>query len=226
MPTTKAASRTPTQKKPTIIIDRKRLARYQAELARLRRARADETEGWDDLYEALDRILADELFVMDERRFRSARQFLHEEMPGIDERTARQYARVARCFDPTDEQAHGIIKLDALIEYLTAASGAPPGPAKINLDKQRITVGDGQWVKFAEASRETIRRATRLLKATSEQQPKKMSPLVKAVKKALTAAGAGTVGVSLTRGQLLLSIAPSQLNSVGRILAKLELPAG
>jgi hypothetical protein len=223
MAISRGALKTRAQARPIIILDKKRLARYQVELDRLRRARVGEAEDWDNLYEAAGNIIQGELYVMDERRFKSARAFLQAEMPGLDERTVRQYARVARCFDPADEQEHGIAKLDALVEYLTAASGAAPAPAKINLEKQRILVGEGQWVRFSEASRETIRRATRLLKASSDKQPAKMSALVKGIKKALSAAGAGAVGVRVADGKVLLSVKPAELQTLGRALAKIKL---
>jgi hypothetical protein len=191
--------------------DRKGKARWEAELARYRRARADEAAGWDERYEALGTILAEELYF--HGKYRSVRAFLKAEVPELDRRTVEQYVRVARCFDAEDESAHGINKLLALLDYLEAQSGAPE-KAKLHLGKQKVLLADGRRLPFAEATRDEIRTAARAQKTRGGATPAKASPLVTAIRAAAKTAGAPSVGVRFAAGRVSLTGIP-----VGRLLA-------
>src|SRR5207249_4577746 len=104
--------------------DRALKARYQAELDRFQQARTGEMAGWDEMYEALDAILYSDPPLYLAASFKSARAFLSANLPGVTEDTARGNIRVARSFDPEDEQKHGVSKLLLLLDYLEATGGA------------------------------------------------------------------------------------------------------
>jgi len=208
---------------PSLKIDKARKARWELEIDLLRQAKSGEAESWDDLYEALGRILDEELYLAGS--FKTERAFLKSEMPGQDERTVKQYVRVARSFEPPDEQQHGIAKLDALLDYLEAAGGGRVAPAKINLGKQWIRLSTGDKLAFTVATRDQIRQAARAAKGDANKLPSALSPVVKAIKQALAKAGAGGVAVRMSRGLINLGgVPPRQVNAVGKALAGAKLP--
>jgi hypothetical protein len=229
MPTNKK----PGQKKkkggvPSVTVDEELEARWEREITRFRHARASELASWDERYEALGNILEGELYLAG--HFRSASAFLSVEAPDLDERTAKQYARVARCFDPEDEAAHGVAKLDALLEYLEAQGDGQLAKAKvmIKLATQKVSVPDGKKsieVPFAEVTREALRRATRALKGKSGKVAPKLPPLVSAIKEVATSAGVPTIGVRLAGGRVdLTGIPTTKLQALCRALGKAKLP--
>jgi hypothetical protein len=200
-----------TKKLAATLVDKKGRARWDAELARYRRASAEEAAGWDERYEALGTIIADELYF--HGKYGSVNAFLKAEVPELDRRTVEQYVRVARCFDPEDEATHGVNKLLALLDYLEAQSGAPER-AKVHLGKQKVVLADGRLLPFAEATRDEIRVAARAARAHAGKVPAKASPLVAAIRAAAKKAGAPSVGVRFGAGRVSLTGIP-----VGRLLA-------
>lgn len=195
---------------------------YQTELARFERGRKDETEGWDEMYEALGRILDHEPPLYLAGGFRSARAFLEDRLPDVDERTARSNIRVATYFTPADERAHTVSKLDLLITYLETVAGGPVAPAKLNLTKTRVEVPTESGVvskHFPEVGINELRDAVRLAKRDGTTTKAKAPPVVVAVRKALAAHDIPTVGVRLRAGKLDLSGVPTtKLAAVGKAL--------
>jgi hypothetical protein len=220
-----------TKKPSEVVIDKGLRARWEEAVARYRKARAEETSGWDERYEALGEILDGDPPYYLAGGFKTARAFLQAEAADQDERTVRRYIRVARYFDPEDEAAHGIDKLDALLDYLEAAGDAPLAPAKISLSKQRIRVPDGsnrngqsRLVSFGEVTREELREATRATKGHAGQLARTLPPLVKELRQVLAKANLGRIGVRLRDKKLDLSaIPPVQLGRLGKTLAKAKL---
>ena len=112
--------------------------RWAAEFERYDTSRSQEAQGWDARYEALGVILEEELYLGG--GYKTERAFLQKEEPDQDERTIRRAIRVARSFDPEDEERYGVTKLDLLLDYLEGPGEAPVPPVKIRLDKLMVTV--------------------------------------------------------------------------------------
>ena len=215
-----------TRNKPPLI-DPALKARWQEALARYRHARDEETAGWDERYQALGEILDGDPPYYLAGGFKTARAFLAAEAPDQDERTVRMSIRVAQHFDPADEAAHGLAKLDALLTYLEAAGGLPLPPAKLHPDRQKIRVernGAHRLVPFAEVTREELQAATRT--ARGQHASAKSPPAVVALRRALAKGGLRAISVQLRAGHFLLgNIAPEKLGQLGRALARVKLPA-
>jgi hypothetical protein len=208
------------------LVDQGLRIRWDEALARYRAARGEEIAGWDERYEALGEILdSDPPFYL-AGGYRTARAFLAAEVPEHDERTVRMYVRVARYFDPEDEVQYGITKLDALLDYLEAAGGAPLAPAKIRPAKARVRISRGGKeiaVPFGEASKDELKTAIRVAKAKSGHVTKAEPPLVKALRKALAKAGLGKVSVRLQRDELAFGGVPrGHLGALGKALASFK----
>ena len=180
------------------LVDKALAARWAETISRLRAARGEATKGWDDKYEAVGEILDHKLYLAGSHK--SAREFLAKELPGEDERSVRTYMRVARYFDPADEEKYGISRLDLLLTYLEAAGGAPLAPAKINLAKSRIKVVDKKAVHtidFAEVTVEQLRLAVRGARSDKGPAKAKEPPAVKALRAHFVKSGLRSVGVRL-----------------------------
>jgi hypothetical protein len=191
---------------PAPVADAALKARYQAELARFESARTNELSGWDEMYEALDAILYSDPPLYLAQGFKSARAFLGQHLPGVNEATARSSIRVARSFDPDDEQKHGISKLGLLLDYLEAAGGAVLEPGvKLNPDRTLIRVRHGKTMRsvaFKELSYDELRVAVRTARGAKASSHTGDSPAAKAVRAALRKEHLGQVGVRL-RGEKL-----------------------
>lgn len=200
---------------------------------RLQRARTGEMAGWDATYEALgDILLADPPLYL-AGGYKTARAFLTAELPGVNERTVRSYIRVARYFDPEDEQKHGISKLEQLLDYIEASGGAKLIPAKLNLARIKVHVPDekGKGLRtrdFADLSFDDLRRAARAAKAKGASKAPsraKEPPVVTAIRKALGAAKLRGVSVRLRQGRIDLGdITPAHLEAVCRALLAARIP--
>jgi hypothetical protein len=104
-------ARTELAAKVTVKVDRALKERFAAELARFDQAKSGEVSGWDEMYEALDAILYSDPPLYLAEGMKTARAFLAKHLPGVSEPLARNNIRVARAFDPEDEQRHGTAKL-------------------------------------------------------------------------------------------------------------------
>jgi hypothetical protein len=232
MATTKHASKKNKEKRAVAraLVDERLKAHWLDAITRYRNATSEEIESWDARYEALDEILHSDPPLYLGGGHRSVAAFLRVEAPDLDERTAKRYARVARHFEPADEKAHGIHKLDALLDYLEAAGGGPLGPTKINLAKQRVVVPEGKGgaqLLFSEVSIPGLRAARRAARATGERGPARESPVATAVRLALGKAKLTSVSVRVSRGVLHLGGIPFDrdgLARVARALLAVKLP--
>ena len=206
------------------VVNKALKARWQREIARYRAARDSEASDWDDRYEALGDIIEFEPPSYLAGGYASVSAFLKAEVPGETERSVRRAIRVARHFEPSDEAAHGISKLEALLDYLKAHGSEPSVPAKIDLARQRVRVADGKSYKmkpFAEVTVSELRRASRVKAAGATAESAKVPAAVKKWKAALARAKLAQVGVSLKGGLLTFSgIAPAQVKKLGAVLAK------
>ena len=110
-----AAKRAARGAPPEGLVDKALKARWEEAIARYRKARTEEIEGWDERYEALGDILDNDPPYYLAGGHKTARAFLQAEVPDQDERSVRTYIRVARFFDPEDEAKHGVSKLDLLL---------------------------------------------------------------------------------------------------------------
>jgi hypothetical protein len=210
------------------LVDPKLKARWESALARYRSARADETAGWDQRYEALGEIIDSEPPYYLAGGYRDATSFLKVEAPGQELRTVRRYVRVARHFEPEHEVRYGITKLDALIDYLEAVGkSAPLPPAKIDLARQKVRVPDGKAQRvllFADATVEELQRARRAAQAKSRPAAPALSPIARRVQEALARAKLQGIAVGLRGGALHLGGIPlAQVPALGKALAAVKI---
>jgi hypothetical protein len=156
------------------LVDRALKARWNEALERYRVARAEETAGWDERYEALGDIVDAKPPLYLAGGFKTAGAFLRAEAPELSERQVRTYIRVARYFDPEDEARHGVSKLEALLDYLEAAGGVPLAPAKLHVERQRVRVKRGKVerrVPFAEVTVQELRAAVKKARGGRSSRP-------------------------------------------------------
>jgi len=209
-------------------VDQRLKARWLKELRRFQENRAREHLGWDETYEALGEILDSNPPLYLAGGFKTARAFLAAHLPGTKEQTARDYVRVARSFDPADEQQHGVSKLVLLLDYLEALGGAPLVPAKLDPDRAQIKLGPGQnaaVVRFPEIDYQTLRAVVRAAKGRGGKPRRTDPPLVKALRAALTHARLGQVGIRLRAAKVdLTGIPEAELATAGRVLLATKLP--
>jgi hypothetical protein len=214
---------------PPELVDKALKVRWDEAIVRYRKARAEELEGWDERYEALGDILDSDPPYYLAGGYRTARAFLQAEVPDQDERSVRTYIRVARYFDPPDEQQYGIIKLDLLLRYMESTGALPLEPAKIRPDRQKVRVTRGrttQSVPLAEVTFEELRAATRAAARSAGKPQKNAPPLVRALSTLLSKAKLQGVGVRLRGGKVDLSGIPAdRLGALGSALASADLPA-
>ena len=211
-------------KKPTVVVDKLLKARWQDALARYQKAVSEETQGWDERYEALGEIVESEPPLYLAGGYKTARAFFAEQVPGVDERSIRSYIRVAKSFDPEDETKYGISKLEALLDYLQAVGGGPVPPAKINPARQKVRVRRGKLQRlepFAEVTVADLKEATR---ASTKHPVASLPPEVKELRAALQKAKLGGISVRLRQQKFDLGgIRASDLRKVGKVLASAKL---
>jgi len=225
-PGSKKPKKTNTEDGP--LVDRALKARWEAAIGRYRRARSEETEGWDERYEALGEILDSDPPYYLAGSYRSAKAFLAAEAPGQDLRSVRRYVRVARHFDPADEVRYGITRLDVLLDYLEATNHAAPlPPAKIDLARQKVRLlesGQSRLRPFAELGVDELRAACRAARRAEAKPSAKLPPIARAVEQALTKAGLRTIAVGVRGGALYLgSIPMAQVPALGAALSKVRI---
>jgi hypothetical protein len=186
-------------------------------------------EGWDEMYEALDAILYSDPPLYLAASLKTARAFLADYLPGVTELTARNNIRVARSFDPADEQKHGISKLSLLLDYLEATGSGKLEPGiKINPDRTTVVVPRGKTTRkvlFPELTYDDLRAAVRAAK--SRKPPATHSsdqPEVKMIREALRKARLSSVAVKMRSKKLdFTGVAVDEVANLGRALAKIRL---
>ncbi len=202
-------------------------ARYDAELARFEEARRGEMTGWDEMYEALDAILYSDPPLYLAESLKSARAFLAKHLPGVSEDTARNNIRVARSFDPEDEEKHGISKLGLMLDYLEATGVARLEPGvKINPDRSVVRVRRGKAthkVAFKDLSYDELRAAVRAVRAGRPSPHAGDPPEVKTIRAALRTVHLGGVGVRLRAGKIDFSgVSIDGLPALAKALGKIR----
>lgn len=233
MPGKNKASSAPTQRSKSAgskdLVDQALKSRWSEAISRYRKARAAETSSWDDRYEALGEIIDSDPPYYLAGGHKTVAAFLKAEVPDQDARTVRTYIRVARYFDPKDEERHGISKLDALLRYLEASGGAPLAPKKVSPDSQKIAVPKGKGLRtvpFAETSVQDLRAATRAAASRTGKQTTKVPPVVRELKALLSRAKLSEVGVRLRGDRIDLSgISVVRVAALGKALAAAKLTA-
>ncbi len=226
---TTAAKRTTKTQRDNPLADPALKKRWDAAIARYRDALRDETQGWDERYEALDEIINSQPPYYLAGGYKDATSFLRAEAPSEERRTIRTYIRVARHFDPIDEANYGITKLDLLVSYLEVKTGKAP-QGKIDPEAHRIRLGDSKTAKdspFSTVSTEQLRLAIRALRAGKETQASKESPLIKQIRALLSQHELSTVGVSLRGGRITLSgIEPASIPALVKALGAVKSKRG
>jgi hypothetical protein len=190
------------------LVDKALAAHWKDAFQRFEDAKRDEAVRWDEQYEALGEILDAEPPLYLAGGYANDKAFLAAALPGVDVRSARRSCRVALYFDAEDEAAHGVMRLEALLDYLEATHDAPLVPAKINTKKQTVRVPSGKStrsVPFADATLAILRTSIRQAKKTPATRS---SPAVTAVKAALAKHGFSAVGVSIRQNLLTVSGIP------------------
>jgi hypothetical protein len=203
-------------------------ARYQQELERFQNAQTGEMAGWDEMYEALDAILYSDPPLYLAASLKTARAFLAEHLPGVSEPTARGNIRVARSFDPADEQKYGISKLSLLLDYLEASGSGQLEPGiKINPDRTTIVIPHGKGTRkvlFPALSYDDLRAAVRSAKSAKPSSRTSDPPEVKTIREELRKAHLTSVAVRM-RGKKLdfTGVGVGEIASLGRALQKVRL---
>ena len=221
---TKKKGATPKAADVETLIDKKLKARWQSAIARYQRAKSGEAEGWDDRFEALGEIIDSDPPLYLAGGYKNKRAFLRDNEPDLNERTLERSIRVARHFDPADEVAHGVARLDALLDYLEAVAGGKlEAPVKVSLDRQKVRVPEGTATRsllFTKASAEQVRAATRFARSGKTAVAKGEAPLVTTVRALLAKVpGCKAVSVRLRAEKIDLGGIPVEgLSAVGRAL--------
>ncbi len=137
----------------------------------------------------------------------------------------RRAVRVARYFDPKDEQ-HGIHKLDALLDYFESEGGMPTIPVKINLARQRVRVSrDGRPPRLLPFADITVAELRAAAKAKKPGHRRKDPPVVAEIRRIATRSGVRALGVRLHKSALdLIGIPRSKLARFCTALGTAKLP--
>lgn len=154
-------------------VDPKLKRLWDETLAAIVAAKGAGAGAFDELWEAVGRVLAHEppLYVLG--GYASPAEFFREELHE-EARTARRYVRVARFATPKEEETYGIAVLDAALGYLEAKVGHTlDGALPVAFDRLKIPVTEGKATRHVPLARATVAQinaATRALSKPSAQR--------------------------------------------------------
>ena len=203
-------------------------ALWKTTFKRYEEAIASEAIGWDEKYEALGDILEFKLYL--HGGFASEAAFLKKAVPGEDLRSIHTKIRVARHFEPQDEQDFGVELLSALIDYLEATHGGALPNVKIHPERQKVLIARGKSMRsvpFQGLSREAMRAAVRMARAKKGPvKHARVAPIVKHLQAQFAKAGVAEIAIRWKEGAVdLTRIKPRKLVALGRARASAAIPA-
>jgi hypothetical protein len=227
-PTKPATPRAPRDVK--VVVDGKLKKQWDQTLAAIKKAKGQGAEAFDELWEAVAKVVEHDppLYVIG--GFGSSAEFFAQVLQE-KERTARRFIRVAKYATPQEEEKYGTTVLDAALAYVEATAGGPlAGPLPIAFERLRIPVsrnGKETRVPLAEATAEEIAKATRAVMATKGKKHAAPNPIEDTLGKAL-ASNAATKAVRATvrGGTATFSGVPvASIPAFAKALAGVKLPA-
>lgn len=215
--------------KVAVRVDPKRKKSYEELLAQLHAARAEESSGFDDYWEAVGAIVERELYIAG--GFERPEDFFArvlKEKP----RTAFRMIRVARYATEQEIATYSVSVLDAAIAYIEAKTGGPAaGKLPVRFESLRIPVTRGGTVRsvpLAEAGAADVRRATTELLKKAGRSRATASPAQAKVAETLARVGSlAEVSVHVTGGKVRFGAVPlAALGVFAKALARVKLDAG
>ena len=155
---------------PSVHVDPKLKARYEALAAEIARQTDRDMHAWDARWEACARIVEHNPPLYPLGGYATARDFFREVMHE-EERTAYRWMTVAKFASPEDEKTYGPTKLDAVLRYLAEKVGPVEGKLPVALDKLRIPArgknGSAHSKPLGEATVAEVNAATTALRKKS-----------------------------------------------------------
>lgn len=157
--------------------DPKRLAEYRKLMSLLAGGEREQATGFDEYWEAVGRILDDQLY--DVGGFHDAKTWIAEEI-GQPVRSVMRLVRVARHATPKEEAHYTTSKLDAALGFIEARTGGPvKGHVPVRWESLRIPVrraGGPSTVSLENATVAEIHAATRDLLVGTKRSRAHRSP--------------------------------------------------
>jgi hypothetical protein len=204
-------------------------AAFDAAKKELDRLKSQGSGAFDLLWEAVARIVDEELYLGG--GYTSVEAFIAAELPGETRRTVRRKVLVARSFRPADETRHGISFLEEAALLAADLAGAAEAPRAIDLDRLKVPVrepgGRTRLKPARDVTVEELRKARRGLRKGG-RTARDQSPAETALRRALAREKA-LRGVTLrtSRTEVSLGHVPlAALPALARALARIKLPAG
>lgn len=201
--------------------------RWQRALEVVKDAKREGASAFDVLWETVAEIVEHDPPLYLAGGLATTKDFLAEHL-GETERSARRWMRVAKYASPAEETRYGVSKLDAVIGYLEAKSGAIEGSLPVALDKLKIPIErDGKTIHLplAEATVDAIETATRKLKRKDQKHPRAASPALVAITRELSKGKLRGISARISGGKLMLGAVPlDALADLADALRRIELP--
>ncbi len=212
-----------------VLVDGKLKKQWDQTLTAIKKAKGQGAEAFDELWEAVARVVEHDppLYVIG--GFGSSAEFFAQVLQE-KERTARRFIRVAKYATPQEEEKYGTTLLDAALSYVEATAGGPlAGPLPIAFERLRIPVtrdGKEARVPLSEATAEEIAKATRALLATKGKKRAASNPIEETLGKALASNAATKVVRATVRGgaATFSGVPVASIPAFGKTLASVKLP--
>jgi hypothetical protein len=190
-------------------------------------ARAEESSGFDDYWEAVDRILEGGLWTADV--YETEAEFCREVLK-TDVRTAKRMARVARIATEKEIERYLPTLLDEVVDVLELKAGPIEGKLPVALDRVKIPKNAGgkkRMVSLDDASVADVRAYKRELLRASGKARAPASPAAAKLREAVTTiASLRDVEVVVSDAKARFAGVPlAAINTFGRALAHVTLPS-
>lgn len=213
-----------------VVVDGRLKGLWDSTLDVIRKAKGQGAEAFDELWEAVARVVEHDppLYVLG--GFGSSGEFF-EQVLQEKERTARRFMRVAKYASPHEEAKYGTTVLDAALGFVEATAGGPlSGPLPIAFERLRIPVtrnGKDARVPLEKATAEEIAKATRAVMQKNGKARSAPNPIEEALTKALSAHGeTKSVRATVRGGTATFSnVSVASIQAFARALAGAKLPA-
>lgn len=197
--------------------------RSEREIERLRAAGA---EAFDDLWEAVHRVIAHDPPLYLGGGMRNKGQFIAKVLPGESARTVARNILVAVCFTPADEERHGLAFLEEVAKYEQARTGRTEVPRALALSRMRIEVRSGREKVRKRASECTLEEVRAARTALGGRKPRPLGPEATAIVRAIPKGRAfASTKVAVDGDRATFRDVPlAELAAFGRAIARVKLP--
>lgn len=210
-------------------VDGKLKKQWDETLGVIRKAKAQGADAFDELWEAVARVVEHDppLYVIG--GYGSPKEFF-EDVLQEKERTARRFMRVARYASPHEEAKYGTTVLDAALAYIEATTGGElSGPLPIAFERLRIPVsrgGNTVRLSLEEATAEEISQAARAVAAKKGKPRAPANPVEQALRKALDDNAATKPARATVRGETVTfsGVPVASLATFAKLLAGVKIP--